>query len=96
MKEKGNLQPENEPYTQIDVSHSFPIMSFLKEFLVFSDGTVARDLSPQDFFDKVGGVIKESDSLELDYELEGDGYVIKVKGSFAPRKDFGGQLNFNQ
>ena len=66
MKKKSNLQPENEPYTQIDVSHSFPIMSFLKKFLVFSDGTIAKDLSPQDFFDKIGGVVKESDSLELE------------------------------
>lgn len=96
MKEESNLQPENEPYTQIDVSHSFPIMSFLKKFLVFSDGTIARDLSPQDFFYKIGGVIRESGSLELDYELEGDKCVIKVKGNFARQKDFSGQLKFNQ
>lgn len=96
MKEKSSLQPENEPYTQIDISHSFPIMSFLKKFLVFSDGTIARDLSPQDFFHKIGGVIRESGSLELDYELDGDNYIIKARGSFTPQKDFSGQLNLNQ
>lgn len=96
LKEQSDLQPQDEPYTQIDVSHSFPIMSLLKKFLVFNDGTVAKDLSPKDFFEKVGGVIRESGSLELDYKLEGDRYSVKAKGSFAPDKGFAGQLNFNQ
>ncbi len=96
LKEKSTLQPENEPYMQIDVSHSFPIMSLLKRFLVFEDGTVAKDLSSKDFFDKIGGVIRESGSLELDYELEGDGYIIKAKGAFTPQKFFSGQLSFKE
>lgn len=89
LKEKSDKHPQNESYIQIDVSHSFPIMSFLKKYLVFNDGSVARDLSPKDFFEKTGGVIKESDSLELDYKLQGEAYIVKVCG-----KNFEGHLNF--
>jgi hypothetical protein len=94
--EESQFQPHDEPYVQIDISHSFPIMSFLKKYLVFSDGSSAKDLSPQEFFDRTGGVIKESDSLELDYESAGDGYVVKVKGSFVVGKNFSGQLDLGK
>lgn len=90
LKEKSDLQPANEPYTQIDVSHSFPIMCLLKKYLVFSSGVAAKELSAKEFFKLTGGVIKESDSIELDYVPQGDKYIVKVKGN-----GFTGELNFN-
>jgi hypothetical protein len=94
-REEEKKQPQDEPYIQIDVSHSFTIMSFLKKYLVFEDGTAAAEMTPDDFFAKTGGVIRESGFLEMDYELEGDKYVIKVKGEFLPPNNFSGQLKFS-
>jgi hypothetical protein len=93
MKEESKLQPQEEPYVQIDISHSFPIMSFLKKYLIFSDGIHAKDISASEFFERTGGVIRESDSMEMDYEQAGGDYLIKVQGSFAPEKQFSGWLN---
>lgn len=84
-------QPAGEPYLQIDVSHSFPITSFLKKYLVFEDGQKADDLDPKTFFEKTGGVIGESESLTLDYIKKGDKKIIKVSG-----KNFTGYINYEQ
>lgn len=96
-REKGSDQPKEEPYVQIDVSHSFPIMSFLKKFLIFDDGRSAKDMNPDEFFDAVGGVIGESDSLELDYTTDEQGNnMIQVIGEFSPGKKFKGHIAFTQ
>ena len=84
-------QPAGEPYLQIDVSHSFPITSFLKKYLVFEDGQKADDLDSKTFFEKTGGVIGESESLVLDYIKKGDKKIIKVSG-----KNFTGYINYEQ
>ncbi len=93
-RDLGNLQPKDESYKQIDISHSFPIMSLLKKYLVFEDGTPAKELRAEDFFERTGGVIKESQSLKLEYVKEDGKYGIKVQGNFSGNKSFSGKLNF--
>ena len=88
---KDGKQPADEPYIQIDVSHSFPITSFLKKYLVFEGGQKADDLDPKTFFEKTGGVIGESESLILDYIKRGNKKIIKVSG-----KNFTGYINYEQ
>ena len=95
-QKESDMQPKDEPYRQIDVSHSFPIMSFLKKFLVFDDGLAAREMTPPDFFNKIGGVIKESQSLKLRYKKEGERYILEVEGNFQNTSPFRGQLKFTE
>jgi hypothetical protein len=89
LHDTSTKQPEDEPYTQIDVTHSFSIMSLLKEYLVFADGMSAREMTGEEFLERTGGVIPESSSLELLYKSGG---IIEVKGGFFPGKAFAGTL----
>lgn len=95
-RESGNLQPKNEPYIQIDISHSFPITCFLKKYLVFDDGTVASEMPTAEFFDKTGGIIRESGSLRMDYQMRDEGYFIAVQGEFSSDKVFNGEITFTK
>jgi broad specificity phosphatase PhoE len=88
-REQGGQQPADEPYLQIDISHSFPITSFLKKYLVFEDGQRAEDLDPHAFFEKTGGIIREAGSLRLDY-IQAEQPLIKVEAEFSPGKKFTG------
>lgn len=91
--DQNKLQPENEPYIQIDISHSFQITCFLKKYLVFEDGVLAKDLSPQEFFEKMGGVIRESGSIELIYGIGDAGKKkINIMGEFTKGKKIKGNL----
>lgn len=96
-KEDRNVQPQDEPYISVDVSHSFPAMSFLKKYLVFIDESGDRrsalTMSPQEFFDRTGGVIRESQSFTMDYVLFGDRKTIRVSGEFEPGKRFEGNID---
>jgi hypothetical protein len=93
-KSIGGKQPEDEPYIQLDVTHSYPVMSFLKKYLVFEDGTRAEDLDPEEFFNRTGGVIRESQSIELEYiRSEDDSLKVKIKGEFVPEQDFNGYID---
>lgn len=93
-KEQSDLQPKEEPYVQIDISHSFPVMSFLKKYLVFDDGVKAIESTPAEFFERVGGVIPESGSLEFDFKKRDAVYDILVKGSYGGGTHFSGRINF--
>ena len=100
MLDAGGLEDsdgdKDNPYVQIDVSHAFPIMSFLKKYLVFDDGVGAEGMTADQFFDRVGGVIRESDFLEIEYVEDGGEYFINISGEFLPAKKFNGQINFDQ
>lgn len=94
QSEAKDIQPEDEPYLQIDISHSFPITAFLKEYLIFDDGVKAHDLSPKDFFERTGGIVRESGSIEMDYVESNDGgLMIKVQGEFEEGHAFSGILD---
>jgi len=94
LKNNNDKQPENEPYIQIDVSHSFPIMLFLKKYLIFDDGIKASSLNSHDFFTRTGGIIPESGSLKMDYLAhQGDIENIQVAGEFSPFSNFKGRLD---
>jgi hypothetical protein len=101
QKEAGK-QPIEEPYVQIDISHSFPVTCFLKRYLVFTDGTRAQDLSPEEFFERTGGIIRESGSLEMQYRLQKDTSSqdrdahIALVGSFSEGKEFSGEIVFHE
>jgi hypothetical protein len=92
LKKKGE-QPDDEPYLQIDVSHSYPMMTFLKKYLIFDDGQKAVNMDAEDFFEMTNGVIPESGNFEMSYKISNDGRVeIAVKGKFKD-KDFSGTLD---
>lgn len=93
-KHKGGSQPADEPYVQVDISHSFPVMSFLKKYLKFADGVRAKDLSSEEFFERTGGIIRESSSLEMLYVSKGDKLSIALRGSFSEGKVFSGEIVF--
>jgi hypothetical protein len=99
-KDESNFQPVDEPYVQIDISHSFPVTCFLKKYLVFADGARAENLSPEDFFERTGGIIRESGSLEMLYiskskknSKEGK-VIIAVRGAFSKGQEFSGEVSF--
>ncbi len=93
-KSEGGRQPEKEPYIQVDVTHSFPNMAFLKKYLVFEDGQKARDLSADEFFKRTGGIIPEAGSMEMEYESgEQKAETIKVSGEFKPGRKFEGEVD---
>lgn len=92
-KKHQGVQPEDEPYLQIDVSHSFPTMLFLKKYLIFADGQKAANMDPEEFFKKTDGIIPESGFFEISYNINDNGRVeISVKGKFKD-KDFSGTLS---
>lgn len=82
---EGGRQPLEEPYHQVDISHSFPIMCFLKKYLVFDDGAKAVDLPAHEFFARTGGVIPESSVIELSYVKEQGAYIVKAAGTGVDR-----------
>lgn len=93
MKALGK-QPADEAYIEIDVSHSFPITAFLKKYLIFDDGTQAKDMEAGGFFEKTGGVIRESNNFEMEYFENDQGEpIIKIKGEFQKGKQFAGDIN---
>jgi hypothetical protein len=94
---KSEKQPKDESYMQIDVSHSFQIAAFLKKYLVFNDKTKAFEISPEEYFKRTGGIIRESGFLELDYiKTEAGKIVIEVNGEFEKGKPFHGNINSSQ
>jgi hypothetical protein len=93
-KEESELQPVDEPYVQIDISHSFPVMCFLKKYLTFADGVHAEDLSPEDFFERTGGIIRESGFMEMLYVSRDNKISVTLRGSFADGKEFSGKISF--
>ena len=52
-------------YFSLDVSHSFPIMAFLKKYLIFPDGAYAREMNSEEFLSRIGGVIPESGHFDM-------------------------------
>jgi len=95
QKEAGGKQPAGDPYLQIDVTHSFPVMAFLKKYLVFEDGMSAEELASEEFFKKTGGIIRESGSFEIDF-INSDPPKIKVAGEFYPGKKFEGLIDLEK
>jgi hypothetical protein len=99
QSETERKQPEDEPYVQIDITHSFPVTCFLKEYLVFDDGVRAADLSAEEFFERTGGIIRESGSLEMQFFPKSETGAkeqsrISVRGSFGAEKSFSGTIDF--
>jgi|GEM_PF-3375913 hypothetical protein len=93
-RSEGGEQPKDEPYVQIDVTHSFPNTAFLKKYLVFEDGQRARDMSADEFFERTGGIIPEAGSMDMEYEGgEEKAEAIKVSGEFKPGKRFNGKID---
>lgn len=71
------------PYTQIDISHSYPIMCFIKQNMVFlEDNKIieAKELSSDEFFRRVGGAIVEADSICISYIKKDSSVVMKLQG----------------
>jgi hypothetical protein len=99
LSEERKHQSDNVVYIAIDVSHSFPIMAFLKKYLVFIDekgGELpAEAMNVGDFFNRTGGVIRESQSFVLEYVVSGNDKKVRVSGEFEPGKKFEGVLNFD-
>jgi len=95
QKEAGGKQPVGEPYLQIDVTHSFPVMTFLKKYLVFEDGKQAEAMDSREFFERTGGIIRESGSFEMDF-INSSPPKIKVKGEFEPGKKFEGLIDLEK
>jgi len=91
-KQYSDLQPLEEPYLQIDVSHSYPITAFLKNYLVFEDGKDAENMEPEIFFEKTGGVIRESGSLQMDFIITEDKPIIKLEAEFMEGRKFSGTI----
>lgn len=91
--QKNGIKQSSEPYLQIDVSHSFPITSFLKKYLIFSDGKKAEEMSSLEFFEKTGGIVRESGSFEMDYMVVNGKKIIKIKGEFEKGREFNGTIN---
>ena len=90
----GGKQPKEEPYIQIDVTHSLPVMAFLKKYLIFDNGEEAINMKPEDFFSKTGGIIRESGNFEMKYiEDENNKIKILVTGEFEKGKKFKGTIN---
>ncbi len=90
---KGGSQPKDEPYLQIDVTHSFLVMSFLKKYIVFADGVKASEISPEEFFERTGGILRESQSFEMDFPAHGDKSIF-IKAEFTSGQPFTGTINF--
>lgn len=95
-KDKSETQDSSEPYIQIDISHSFPITSFLKKYLVFDDGVEAQKLNTQEFFRKTGGIIRESGSFNMDYVISNGKKIVRVEGEFEKGKKFSGIIDLNK
>ncbi|MDO8566200.1 MAG: hypothetical protein Q7S04_03395 [Candidatus Moranbacteria bacterium] len=99
-KREGGRQPVDEPYVQVDITHSFPVMCFLKKYLVFADGVSAESLSPEDFFERTGGIIRESGFMEMLYisnsnkDLKEEKMAIAIRGSFGKGQEFSGEVSF--
>jgi hypothetical protein len=94
MKNDGGKQPEDEPYMQIDVTHSFPVSAFLKKYLVFDDGGKSINMESGEFFEKTGGIIRESGSFNMDYIVDdSDELKIAVKGDFSGSQPFSGEVD---
>lgn len=91
-KMKDGVEQKGEPYLQIDVTHSFPVSAFLKKYLIFEDGKKAVDMSPEEFFKRTGGVIKESGFLNMDYINKNRGLLINVNGEFSKGTRFNGNI----
>lgn len=82
-KAKRTTESNTTPYQQVTVSHSYPIMGYLRKHLVLEhDNTLVRasDLSPSEFFEKVGGVIPESGNVRLGFHTQGDTTVVTIHG----------------
>lgn len=94
-REIGEKQPSSEPYMQIDVTHSFPVMAFLKKYLIFEDGDQADTMSSEEFFKRSGGIIRESGSFEMDF-INSNPPKIKVAGEFESGKKFVGLIDLNK
>ena len=92
----GGQQPVDEPYLEIDVSHSFDIAAFLKKYLVFKDGRAAITMSGNDFFKQLGGMIRESGSINLNYQLNEGQVILEVDGEFEPGRKFSGIIDLNK
>lgn len=81
-KNEARTDSTKGEYLNLDVSHSFPVMSFLKKYLVFEDGTRAYDLTGEEFFERVGGIIPESGHFTLDLRRVNEHVTIGIEGNF--------------
>lgn len=85
------LKSPSQPVS-LNISHSYPIMSFLKENLKFIENEKiipAKNIEGREFLGKVGGVIKEAEGLTLRYIQDGDKKIIKVEGN-----DYSGFIDY--
>lgn len=58
--------PSKMEINLVNVSHGFNLMAFLKEAMIFEDGTRAKDLEAKEFLEKIGGSIEPAEFFEID------------------------------
>lgn len=58
--------PSKMEINMVNVSHEFNLMAFLKEVMIFEDGTKAKDLKAKEFLEKIGDSIKPAEFFEID------------------------------
>lgn len=79
----GQFSDGKAPYLNVEISHSFPIMAYLRKNLVFlkNDELIeAKEMEVEDFWAETGGVIVETGQIGFRF-LEKDGKIlIKVTG----------------
>lgn len=94
LKHLGMLKSEKDKPVSLNITHSYPIMSFLKNNLRFIEVDrieSARDMQGKEFLDKVGGCINETESVSLDYIEKGNRKLIRVKGN-----NFEGYIDYDE
>lgn len=92
LKHLGLLKSDGDAAASLSITHSYAIMSFLRNNLKFiEDGKIlaAKDMAGQEFLDRTGGCIAEARGVVLEYKQKGDKKLIKVSGeSYAGFIDY--------
>ncbi len=84
LKHLSLLKSKTKKPVSLNITHSYPIMSFLKNYLKFIDGEQiksANDMKGEEFLNKVGGCINETESITLNYIQKDNKKLIKVSGN---------------
>jgi len=62
--------PSEMKINLVNISHEFNLMAFLKEAVIFEDGTKAKDLKAKEFLEKIGGSIEPAEFFEIDVKRQ--------------------------
>jgi|GEM_PF-6388677 len=92
LKHLNLLKSVDKKPASLNITHSYPIMSFLKNNLKFiTDNKIelASNMKGEDFLNKVGGCVKEAQGITLEYIQKEDKKIIKVSNP-----DFTGYIDY--